>query len=358
MTRSWRLLVVATVLCAALGTGTAAAQTVLARHVPAGEQVDVMLNGKLAGSGKADATGDAKIPIRMHDAIGKTEIDANIYVDRCDTAHRVWIVEVGTAAPSEGTCNLRAVSGLYWVRPVNTIVVNDVMAAAPSLLLLKGDYTPPEPGAELRPDAPAREFPRGLVLFGGPGLIKTNDSTAYQCGDVTGCTTDESGWGYTLGAEYRFSRFLSAEASYLKPPSAKTAGAESTFRFTTEQKANVWTFGGKLAVPVGIARLYGRGGGNYHQAKIETVQTQDPRNVTVDGNVQTIPGGTQTFQLKTDGWGWQFGGGLEIWPNETFAIYGEFGYTSLKGDDVDGGDAKIDNRIGSIIVGLRVHIGG
>ena len=91
--------------------------------------------------------------------------------------------------------------------------------------------------------------------------------------------------------------------------------------------------------------------------EIETTQTQDPRTVTVDEVVQTIPGGTQTFELKTDGWGWLFGGGLEVWVSPSFAIYGEFDYGALKGSDVSGGEARIDDRLTSALLGLRVHIG-
>lgn len=356
MTQPWRSLTVAAVLSATFGVGTAAAQTVMARNVPAGEQVEVMLNGKPVGSATANAAGDATIPFNMRDSLGKTEIDANIYVDGCDKTHRVWIVEVGAPVPSEGTCNLRNVSGLYWVRPINTIVVNDVTASIPSLLLLKGSYTPPAPGQE-GASAPRMELPGGLIVFGGGGYVKTNQATAVACGDVTDCSGDESGIGFTGGAEYRFARWLSAQVSYIKPPAATANGSGSTYRFTNEQKAHVFTVAGKVGVPIGRAMLYGRGGANYHQAKIETTQTQDPRTVTVDDVVQTIPGGTQTFELKTDGWGWLFGGGLEVWVSRSFAIYGEFDYGALKGSDVSGGEARIDDRVTSALLGLRVHIG-
>ena len=356
MIQPWRVLTAVAVLHATIGLGAAAAQSVVARHVPAGEQVEVMLNGKNVGSAVADAAGNATIKFNMRDATGKTELDANIYVDRCDTTHRVWIVEIGGALPSEGTCNLRTVSGLYWVRPVSTIVVNDVTAAVPSVLLLKGSYTPPEPGEEKASAAP-REFPAGLVLFGGAGFAQTTDVTAPQCGDLTDCSGDEGGIGFSGGVEYRFNRVLSAEVTYLKPPAATVSGGASTFRFTSEQNEHVFGLAGKVGVPIGLAKLYGRGGTIYNQAKIETTQTQDPRTVTVDDVEQTIPGGTQTFVVKTDGWGWLFGGGIEVWFRPSFAIYGEVDYSSLTGDDVDGGEAKIKNRVGSAIGGLRVLIG-
>lgn len=357
MTQPWRAPIVAAVLSVTIGVGTAAAQTVMARHVPAGEQVEVMLNGKAVGSAAADADGNAKVPFNLQNALGKSEIDANIYVDRCETKHRVWIVEVGGSLPAEGTCDLRTVSGVYWVRTVSTIVVNDVTATTPTLLLIKGSYTPPAPGEENKP-APKRELPAGLVLFGGAGLTKMSNVTAVQCGDLTSCSGHERGFGLTAGGEYRFNGVLSAEASYVKPHTVSVTGSGDTYHFTTEQQAHVFTLTGKLGVPInGVAKLYGRGGAVYNQAKVVTTQTVTDRTVTVDGVDQTIPGGTQSIEFKTDGWGWLFGGGLEVWVSRSIGIYGEFDYSSLKGDDVNGGDAKIDNHVASMLVGLRVHLG-
>jgi opacity protein-like surface antigen len=357
MTQPWRVLAAAALVCATFGVGTAAAQTVLARHVPAGEQVEVMLNGTSVGTGRADEAGDARVSFDMQKAIGKSEMDANVYVDRCETTHRVWIVEVGGPLPAEGTCNLRSVSGLFWVRDVNTIVINDVTAAIPSLLLIKGRYTPPAPGEESRPSGPQFDVPAGLVVFGGGGYLQTTDATGVFCGDVSSCTGSESGFGFTVGAEYRFHPVLSVEFSYVKPPAATVSGAESTFRFTTEQKVDFYTVTGKVGVPFGRAKVYGRAGMSFNQAKVLTTQTQDPRTVTVDDAPFIIPGGTQVIDLRTDGFGWLFGGGLEVWANRTFAVFGEFSYGNLQGEDVNNGEGRIDNHLTSIIGGLRVHIG-
>ncbi len=357
MTQSWRSLTVAAVLSATLGVGTAAAQTVMARHMPAGDRLEVMLNGSSAGTGAPDETGDAKVTVQMRDAIGKSEIDANLYIDHCGTTHRVWIMEVGRPIPSEGTCDLRSVSGLYWVRPVNTIVVNDITDPAPTVLLLKGSYTPPEPGAETAPGGPARDLPAGLILFAGAGLTTTNDAIAVACGDVSSCSGHEAGLGFAAGGEFRFKRIFSAEVGYTRPATVTTSGSETTFRFTTSQKMHLFTLAGKIGAPIGIAKLYGKGGVVYHQAKIVTNQTQDPRTVTVEDASVTVPGGTQSFELKTDGWGWLLGGGLEMWVSQGVAIYGEFDYGSVKGNDVNGGEGRIDNKVASILLGLRVHLG-
>lgn len=357
MTQPWRVLAAAALVCMTCGVGTAAAQTVLARRVPAGEQVEVMLNGKPVGTAKADEAGDAKVSFDMQKALGKSEMDANVYVDHCETTTRVWIVEVGGPLPAEGTCNLRTVSGLFWVRHVNTIVVNDVSAAIPSLLLVKGRYTPPAPGEENRPDGPQFDMPAGLVVFGGAGLTQIADSRGVACGDVSSCSGGESGFGFMVGAEYRFHPALSVEFAYVKPHTVTFNGAEPTFRFTTEESIDYYTFSGKVGVPFGRAKLYGRGGMSFNQAKVLTTQTQDPRTVTVNDESVVIPGGTQVIDLRTDGFGWLFGAGLEVWANRTFAFFGEFQYGNLQGEDLNNGEARIDNHLSSIFGGLRVHIG-
>jgi hypothetical protein len=78
---------------------------------------------------------------------------------------------------------------------------------------------------------------------------------------------------------------------------------------------------------------------------------------TVDDVTTTIPGGSQTFQLRTGGWGWLFGGGLEVWVSSRFGVYGEFTYTELKGDNLDLGEGSINDRLFLIFGGVRVHLG-
>jgi len=356
MTKPRRLLAVAAALSVTICGGTAAAQTVMARGVPAGEQVEVILNGKPVGSAPAGETGDATIPFSLRTSLGKAEIDANVYVDACEKTHRIFIVEIGGPLPAEGTCNLRNIPGVYWVRPVNTIVVTNITAAAPSLLLIKGSYAPPLPGHE-NDAVPPRLFPGGLILFGGGGFFKTRDVTAVACGNLTDCSGRESGLGFTAGAEYRINRYFSAEGSYMQPRTAKVNGGSSNYRFTTEQKTHAFAVTGKVGAPIGIGKVYARAGTIFHQAKIATTQTQDERTVTVDDVPYTFPAGTQTLEVKTDGWGWLFGGGLELWVSPGVALYGEFGYGSLKGADIGGGETKIVDRLTSAVVGLRVHIG-
>ena len=91
---------------------------------------------------------------------GKTEIDANVFVDICDKLHRVIVVERNKLPdPQQPGCARRDISGLYWVRPVNTLVV-DVAEGRPSLLLVKGSYNPECPRTW-------NTAPRGFVVYGG-----------------------------------------------------------------------------------------------------------------------------------------------------------------------------------------------
>ena len=51
----------------------------------------------------------------------------------------------------------------------------------------------------------------------------------------------------------------------------------------------------------------------YHWTENTGTETIDDLTITVDNVQQTIPGGTQASLLQTEGWGWLFGGGGEVW---------------------------------------------
>src|SRR4029453_11151106 len=138
-------------MTAAVVMGMAAvgsAQTVYLRNAPAGSNVEVIVNAASAGTGAVDAEGEAKVAFTLPD--GKTEMDANVFVDACDSGklRKILIVDRARQAPppAEG-CDRREIPGGYWVRPVNPIVVT-VAGPAPSLLLVRGSDTPPKPVAE------------------------------------------------------------------------------------------------------------------------------------------------------------------------------------------------------------------
>src|SRR5437763_9695305 len=83
MLKCWRLLVCAAALNVTAGAVSAIAQTVMVRNVPAGTKIEVLLNGAPVGSGAADATAQASVPLTTGDAIAVGGMDANIALDVC-----------------------------------------------------------------------------------------------------------------------------------------------------------------------------------------------------------------------------------------------------------------------------------
>lgn len=347
MHMGWRTVALVAALQASVAAGTAAAQTVIVRNAPPASPIDVVLNAATVSSGAADAGGVATLPVKMKETIGKAEIDANVFVDVCDTRRRVLIVEVGGAmAELEAGCDRRQISGLYWVRPVNTVVVN-LAGAAPSLLLIKGSYGIPAPGTE-GPDAPSgprtwRPSPTGLVATGGAGLSNFRDAKVIACGTVGSCSGQAGGFSYSGTLTYWITRYLGVEGGYIKP-GTMTARGGAGFTFDNELDADVWTLAGVVGVPAGPVRFYGKGGMDYHQATSTTNET--------------IGGASQTFAYQTKGYGWTFGGGIEGWVSKRVAIFGEGGVSRLKGKAQGGGEALIDDRLRLVLAGLRIHIGG
>src|SRR5262249_33842277 len=156
-----------------------------------------------------------------------------------------------------------------------------------------------KPGVEGEEESsgPRRQSPTGFVLFGGAGLTKFRDATVSACGNTPTCS-DSSGIGYAFGASYWFTRFLAAEVTYLSPKTLTITGNDAdavtaspaTFNFTTTLNTNHTEVAGVLAAPLGLVRLYGKGGMNYHQGTSKTTET--------------IGATTQSFELNTRGWSW------------------------------------------------------
>jgi hypothetical protein len=344
MVNRWRLVVTtAAIVIATAGIGSA--QTVYLRNAPAGAKVDVIVNAASAGTGAVDADGEAKVPFTL--PAGKTEMDATVFVDACDSGklRKVLITDRARPAPppAEG-CDRREIAGIYWVRPVNTIVV-DVGGVAPSLLLVRGSYTPPKPGAEGASDEehPAKPLPTGLLMYAGGSFTNFRDAGILFCGNTT-CTPKTSGLTYTFGVDVWLTRFVGFEAAYLHPREVSASGSGGNYTFKTTMDTDVWTLAGKLGAQAGVVRIYGKGGMNYHQATTKTAETID-----------AIP---QAFEYKTTGWSWIFGGGMEAWlgQRQRLAIYGDAGIMRIKGDAEGGGEAKIDDRLKYVTVGLKLRL--
>ena len=328
---------------------TASAQTLVVRGAPPNSTVEFVLNASTVGSATVNTEGDAVIASQP-DAT-KPDMDAYIYVDSCAAIRRVFVVERGMLPPApEAGCNRTQISGLFLVRRITTIVVN-VSGALPTVLLRQGSYDLHKgPGRTWGPS------PFGLVLFGGGGLTRFSQTSALSCGDVTECSGDDVGLGYTAGINFWFSRIIAAEVSYTRPAESTADGSGTDFRFNSALDVHVLNIAGKVGIPIKIVRLYGQGGATYHRATWETEQTIDTVTRTTDTGTVTIPGGTQTYRLDTGGWGWSIGGGLEVWLARSFALYTEGGRLALKGSARDGADGSLDEGLTYFVVGGRVRL--
>ena len=351
MTRSGRALALAALFTTILA-GTAHAQTVIVRSAPAGAPIDLLVNTETAGSTTANASGDARLTLNMFAAAGKSETDAYLFVDFCkDDRRRVLIVERSGQAPAAVPgCDRRQILGVYLVRRITTLVVN-VAGPNPTVLLRQG-------AVSLTPKRVWQPAPAGFHVFGGGGLMQIRDAVAFACGNVGNCSGDESGVGYTAGVTYWFSRYLGAEFSYTKPAEITIQGSGDAFTFTGFMDPEIYALSGKVGFPARRFRLYGQVGANYHRSSQGTSETVEDITVTnEDGTETVIPGGVQTFNLKASGWGWQFGGGTELWLMPRLAVYGEVGWTWIIGDAEDDAIGKIDDRYTSIIGGIRLRLG-
>jgi hypothetical protein len=350
MTKLLRPLAVAAVFVVSAGAGTAGAQTLIVRRAPIGATIELLVNATPAGSAQADAAGDAKVPFDLQALTKKTEIDARVYVDSCDNLRRVAIVERDAApVPPESSCTRQELTGVFLVRRVSSLVVN-VGDPVATLLLRQGPY-------DLRPRGPRRTAPRGFVVFGGGSLISYANALEFGCAGVPTCSGDERGFGYTVGAEYWISRYLSAEGSYIRPPALEVTGSGTAYRFDSFLEPHLFALAGKVGVPVGPVRFYGRAGFNYHRAESGTTQVTEAVTATVDGVTTTTPGSTETVTANTEGWGWLVGGGIEAWLAPAFAIYAEGGGVGIKGKPEVEEQGQIDNRITVFTAGIRVKIG-
>jgi hypothetical protein len=350
MTTRWRPLVLAAALNATIA-GMVSAQTVIVRGVPAGTPIELVVNADVAGSAAADAAGDARLTTNMFTAPGKTQTDAYLYFDTCKETRRILLAERAVQPPPpQSGCDRRQILGLFLVRRVTTLVV-DATGANPTVLVRQGSVN-------LTAARPWTPGPTGLMVFGGGGLTEIRDATRLACGAVSPCTSDPSGWGFTAGANYWFTRHLGAEFSFVKTSEFTAQGDGGTFRFDSFFDAQVYNISGMIGVPAGRMRFYGKVGTNYHRATSAT--SQDIDDVTIvgeDGTETVIEGGTQTFSLETAGWGWQFGGGGELWFGPRVALYGDLGWTWLKGSGLDDADGEIDDRATVAMIGIRIRLG-
>jgi hypothetical protein len=335
----------------------ASAQTVAVIKAPAGSTVEVVFNSTKVGSAIADARGGATIDTNKLSEANQ-QLSVRLAVDLCQNAVRVQMIDAGVMTPPEGGCTRREIAGLYVMRRITTFVI-DVGEKSPTVWVAQG----PAPKPWLDPNAPvgseARGYgvlPKGLVLGGGGGLTHFSNAVSASCGNVTDCSRTTGQWGLNAAATVWLTTWLGAEVGMLNPLDLKVSGSGTGYRFQTTLETRMLTIVGKVAASGGPARVYGFAGLNYHWITSNTAETIDPSTITVNGTTVPVPGGTQNYGVSAPGWGWHFGGGLELWIKKRFAIFGEGGWIPLKENNEFGGEAKIDDRVIYIIGGVRIHV--
>ena len=349
MTGCRRLVTAAVALHLILTARAAHAQTVLVRNAPPDTNVEVVLNSAPVGTGKVGPAGIALVDVNMQKHVTKTETDAQVFVDLCDTVKRVVIVERAFTPPSPDVgCTRRDMGGWFLVKSITTLAF-DFGGPNVTLLLRQGKVSlaPPRSWDGGRP---------GLMLFGAAGLTSLSNFAGLACGTATDCSNDNALFGYGGGAEFWLTPNIAATGSYFRPAEQKTSGSGTGYKFDSTLKTEIATAGGKVGFPAGRTRIYGHAGGLFTRGIMETDQTVDPLTVTVDGVEITVPGGNVKYNFETRGWGWFLGGGLEVWMTSSFAIYGEYDRSVLKGKATKKEDGTLDERMNSILAGVKVKV--
>lgn len=321
------------------GAAIAAAQTVLVRKAPAGMPVEVLLNDVVAGTGTTSPEGEVSVDLKMT----QPELDADIFVDVCEKSRRVLVVDHNKRPPAPPAgCDRREISGIFWVRPVNTLVV-DIGGTQPSMLLVRGPYKPPKSEVEGEEGTgPKFETPTGFTLFGAGGYGQFSKAIAVACGNVP-CEGKDGGLGYSFGGGYWFTRWLGAQGGYTKPRRVIGRGGGTSFSFDSQFDVDVFNVAALVGVPAGRGRVYGIVGGGYHQSTTSLTQTIDTQ--------------TQLFAQKTHGWGLLLGGGLEVWATPKVALFSEISLARVKGKAEDKGDGLVDDGLRFFSVGVKIRLG-
>src|SRR5688500_12786789 len=105
-------------------SAAAAAQTVIVTNATVGDRIEVVVAGKPTGSATVDASRTATVPAALP-ATGVREMDARVYADACSKLQRIFVIERSQVPPArEDGCERREIPGIFWIRPVNTLVID------------------------------------------------------------------------------------------------------------------------------------------------------------------------------------------------------------------------------------------
>jgi hypothetical protein len=359
MRAPWRLLAGAAALNLIVAAA-AAAQTVVVTKAPPGSTIELIVNSTMAATVKADSTGVATIPITPEARGGKTESDAYVFVEYCDNnLRRVILIEPGMEGFPGGQCPRKEAPGGYVIRQTTTLVVN-VSETAPSVLVRQGKAPASWLTDEVeKPPAPRRDFAnsRGLYGFGSGGFGSVSDVALVACGGQE-CSGGTKPWVFSAGATFWYKPWLGFEGAWLKPGDIRLTGAATAYEYVTTLKTDIITMVGKVGVPLSVVRPYGFGGLTFSRSHWKTTQTIKDQSVTIDGVEVVYPGGTQTFNLFTQGWSWTAGGGMEFAVGKRGLLFTEGGFANVRGSDRQSGEGKTEQRVLYILGGIRIRILG
>jgi hypothetical protein len=356
MPRARRVFALAVLIHLALGAA-ALAQTVIARNLPPGSTVQFVPNTSVAATASASADGIAILEASPPLPTAESSLDARVWIEACGAVRRVIVADRTVQPPVDAACARTQLEGLFLVQRVTTMVI-DLAAAVPSVRIRQGP-APAEWLANADVELPGRAFdpPIGLIVFGGAGYGSFRDFVQIACGS-TACANDDAPGVLTAGASYWFSRLVGVEVSFVKPGRLTAEGSGAGFEFSSDTEGGLFALSGTVGYPLGPVRVFGRVGPTYYRGTLTSTQTIDDRTVTIDDEPQTVPGGTQTVQFRTEGWGWVYAAGAEYWMNPWFGLYGEWGTLATKGEDVDGTEGRLDDRMRFILGGVRIRLFG
>jgi len=337
-----RRLAFALLLISTLGSRFASAQTVIVTHAPEGGAIEVVFNTDRVATATADSQGQATLTFGLPGA--EAEADVHLSTERCGDIRRVLLVERGVQGPPPtGPCDRRDFPDVFVVQRITTFVV-DFANPLPSVHLRQG----PAPPSWLSEEAAARArlppAPKGLIVSGGIGFSSFNNWQDVACGtNTTACTSTGVTRALVGAAAFWLTPNIGAEATYVHPNDTIASGNGDDYTFTSSRHADFALLGAVAGGALGGVRIYGRGGASYHRATMDTTET-----------VTSL--GTQSFELKTAGWGWYGGAGVDVWLKSFLAVYADGAFVALRGNAVGGAQGAMDDHLIVATVGVRVHL--
>ncbi len=355
-----RAVPVLTALQLIAGVAGASAQTVVVTNAPEGTAVEFVLNNAVQGSATVGADGLAVV--RATSQAQPTDpgvpINALVWIETCTDRRRILVVDRNVPPPEAGACSRAPIDGVYRITPVTSLLV-DFGPAVPALRIRQGEV----PAGWLTGEAPEdivaeSRVPVGFVLSGGGGLGAFKDFSALMCGQVP-CEEDMAPPMLAASVTYWVRPFFGVEAGLYRP-GAITASAtvEGSFSFESEQDGGMLALMAVGGLPIGPLRLLGGLGMNYQRSTLTTAQTLEEVTLETDEGPVFLPGGSQTMQVRTQGWGYVFKAGAEYWFNRRLAVYGEGGRLFLRGSDVGESETELDDKVAFGVVGVRLAVPG